>query len=178
MTTPLIRRPFEETDAAALASWLSSDPHELFLTSSSLKFPLTVDQFLSYWRKNAAPDSHEFFTFLDANTNEQVGHCEMKGMSLVHRHGTIANVFINPSARGRRLGTRMIELMLDGAFQQKRLHRVGLAVHSHNAAALMTYVRAGFQFEGVIRDVLRFEDRYYSLCQMSILESEYAARRR
>lgn len=173
-TSRLVRRTFEEGDATLLTSWLSTDPLELFLTSSSLTFPPTEEEFLVYWRKNKAPDSHEFFSFVERTTGRHVGHCEMKGMSLRHGHGTIATVFIGREARGLGYGIEMLSMMLDFGFRDKGLHRVGLAVHTDNIPALATYVRAGFRFEGTIRDVLRYDNRFHSLAQMSVLDSEYA----
>lgn len=168
---------FEKASARSLANWLSKDPYELFLTSSQFVFPLTEDQFLAYFTKNSSEDSHEFFSFHLREGGRLAGHCELKAISLRHLHGTIANVYVGPEFRGKRLGAVMMDLMLKCGFEIKKLHRIGLAVHTGNHAATSMYLRSGFKVEGTIGDVLRYEGQYVSLYQMAILSDEYERRK-
>lgn len=169
----LVMLPFANEKIGEICRAFSHDPFELFLTSSQMPFPVTEGGFQKYVTEAQSSGSHEIFSFID-NTNESlVGHCELKAISPRHRHGTIANVFIMPNHRGEGLGVEMIRMMLRYAFETRKLQRVGLAVHTNNIGAVTTYVKAGFQFEGVIRDVLRFEEKDFSLYQMSVLASEY-----
>ena len=40
------------------------------------------------------------------------------------------------------------------------------------------YQKAGFKTDGVLRDVLKWENEYWSLAEMSILEEEWRALQR
>ena len=172
-STKLAMLPFAVEKAGELCEALSRDPYELFLTSSQMSFPVTVESFERQVKEAQRSGSHEIFSFLHRENETLAGHCELKAISARHRHGTIANVFILPAFRGQGLGVEMIRLMLEYAFTEKKLHRVGLAVHTNNLPAVATYIKAGLQIEGVIREVLRFEEKNYSLYQMSILEREF-----
>jgi len=48
-------------------------------------------------------------------------------------------------------------------------------VYDFNEAAIRCYKRCGLQVDGVMRDVLRHDDHYWSLVEMSILEDEWRA---
>jgi RimJ/RimL family protein N-acetyltransferase len=61
-------------------------------------------------------------------------------------------------------------------FEQLRLHRIDLVVFDFNTSAIACYERAGFVKEGYLREARRFGEEYWSLVQMSILETEWAAR--
>lgn len=165
--------PFASENAPRLCQALSRDPYELFLTSSQMAFPVTESAFEKYRQEAAASGTHEIFSFVDKAREDLVGHCELKAISPRHLHGTIANVFVLPERRGQRLGVEMVRLVLAYAFEKRGLQRVGLAVHTNNSAAISTYLKAGFQIEGLIREVLRFEEKNYSLYQMSVLAREF-----
>jgi RimJ/RimL family protein N-acetyltransferase len=59
------------------------------------------------------------------------------------------------------------------AFDELQLHRVALGVFDFNASALRCYERAGFQREGVKRDLRLVGNTYWSLVEMSMLEEEW-----
>jgi RimJ/RimL family protein N-acetyltransferase len=81
-------------------------------------------------------------------------------------------------AWGRGLGTETAELMLAHAFDGLGLHRVGLSVFSFNPRAIRAYEKAGFRFEGRIRDAIRRDGRYWDEIQMGVLSDEWRERRR
>lgn len=169
----LVMLPFAREKAKPLYEALSRDPYELFLTSSQMAFPVTAESFERYVSDAERSGTHEIFSFLDKHNETLAGHCELKAISTRHLHATIANVFILPSHRGKGWGVQMIQQMLQHAFETKGLQRVGLAVHTNNTPAVAMYIKAGLQIEGTIRDVLRFQEKNYSLYQMSILSREW-----
>ncbi len=170
MTTPLVMRPFKPEDAEKVISWVSQSPKDLFYFSSQFEFPLQKNTFLNYCEKNFDAQSHVAFSFLDPQSQEHIGHCELKAISPKHLNSTIAHVLVCPTARGKGYGRRMLTQMLDYAFEKRGLNRVGLAVGTENTQAIQAYLKVGFQIEGLIRDVLRFEGEYFSLYQMGILK--------
>lgn len=165
-------KPFDIKDSANVVRWVSDSPWSTFLFSSQFRFPLTEEDFKKY--HSNAVSGHEFFSFFDESSGAHVGHCELKAISLHHLHGTIANVLISPEQRGKGAGKAMLQLMLKYAFEKLQLHRVGLAVHAVNERAIAAYRSIGFKVEGEIREVLKFENTYYSLLQMSVLKKEYS----
>jgi len=60
-------------------------------------------------------------------------------------------------------------------FEELNLHRVDLFVYDFNEIAIACYRGTGFVEEGCMRESRKFEDEYWSLIQMSILENEWKA---
>lgn len=62
-------------------------------------------------------------------------------------------------------------LALDYGFGMFNLHRVDLQVYDFNERRLHVYETIGFKREGVLRDYLYFNHKYYDAVVMSILEN-------
>jgi RimJ/RimL family protein N-acetyltransferase len=78
---------------------------------------------------------------------------------------------------GRGHGTEATQLMLDHAFAGLGLHRVGLTVFSFNERAIRAYRSCGFVVEGRAREAIWRDGRWWDEMSMSILESDWRARR-
>ena len=64
------------------------------------------------------------------------------------------------------------------AFDDLGAHRFWLDIKKRNTLARRLYESEGFQFEGELRQAVKVQDGYDSLVVMSMLESEFADRRR
>ena len=67
----------------------------------------------------------------------------------------------------------MIEEVLNLAFEKLHLHRVSLGVFDFNKPAIACYKKAGFTKEGRLRDTSKIGNDYWSIYEMSILETEW-----
>ncbi|MFA5147183.1 MAG: GNAT family protein [Candidatus Omnitrophota bacterium] len=170
-------RQFRPKDARDVASWMSVTPEGLFMVSSSLKFPVTSKALVKRFTA-ARSGEHAFYSVFLLETGEHVGHFEIKNISARHRSGTGAHIILAPSWRGRGLGKDLARLVSGTAFGVLKLYRVGLSVHTVNKPAIAAYKKAGYAVEGVIREVLNFGGKRYSLYQMSILRPEWEKRKR
>ncbi len=77
------------------------------------------------------------------------------------------------NGRGRGIGVRMMKEILRVAFDELHLHRVSLGVFDFNTSAIACYEKAGFKKEGLLREIRKIGDEYWSLWEMSILEDEW-----
>ena len=68
--------------------------------------------------------------------------------------------------------------MVDHAFETLGLHRISLNVFEFNERAIRAYRRCGFQIEGRSRESIWRDGRWWDEIAMSILESDWRARRR
>ena len=81
-------------------------------------------------------------------------------------------------AWGRGYGTDATRLMVDHAFTGLGLHRIALTVFAFNARAIRSYRSVGFVVEGRAREAIWREGRWWDEISMSLLDSDWAARRR
>lgn len=82
------------------------------------------------------------------------------------------------SLRDQGYGTEAIEIVLDFAFAELRLHRVQLRVWAFNERAIHVYERMGFVHEARYREGHFRHGRHHDIVYMGLLAQEWAARER
>ena len=80
-------------------------------------------------------------------------------------------------AWGKGYGTEATQMMLDHAFGTLGLHRIALYVFEFNERAIRAYKRCGFVVEGRSRESIWRDGRWWDEMAMSVLESDWRARR-
>ncbi len=70
---------------------------------------------------------------------------------------------------GKGIGTECCTKMIDYAFESLNLNKVWLGVNEENKGALQSYRNVGFSIEGVLKEEVYRNNRYYDLVRMSIL---------
>lgn len=76
---------------------------------------------------------------------------------------------------GKGFGTDAMRLALQYAFNELNLRRVSLALHAYNTRAQRSYEKAGFRFEGLMRQDQLKEGKRSDSIFMGILREEWQA---
>ena len=167
---------FGPGDFDQLIEWIS-DEHLLTNWSGAMfRFPLTYEALEWYINETNQPDASAFvYKVVEVETGETVGHISLGGISNKNKAARISRVLLGNAARGKGYCAPMISAVLKIAFEELNLHRVSLGVYHFNASAIRCYQKAGLKTEGIMRDVLKWKDEYWSLMEMGILEWEWRA---
>jgi diamine N-acetyltransferase len=97
-----------------------------------------------------------------------VGQCSLNAIYWPARNGRLF-IVIRRDAQGQGYGPAAVRALLDIAWGQLDLHKVWLIVRRDNRAAQAMYLKLGFDFEGVLRDEYRVNDRFHDMVRMAIL---------
>ena len=73
--------------------------------------------------------------------------------------------------------TEATRLITGYAFETLNLNRVALRVYEDNERGVKAYEKVGFKREGVLRQDIYREGRYWNTFLMSILREEWTARK-
>jgi RimJ/RimL family protein N-acetyltransferase len=168
--------PFTPADFDQLIAWVDTERLLYEWSGSLFAFPLTPSALA--WYLEGANDfaNPEVFIYkaVESETRRAVGHISLGGISEQNRSGRISRVLV-AEGKGRGYCAAMMRALLQIGFEQLHLHRIDLGVYDFNHAAIRCYKRCGLQVDGVLRDVVRHDDEYWSLTEMSILEHEWVA---
>ena len=181
MAIELLR--FTAADVDRLISWVPSPDFLFQWAGMSYVFPLTREQIEEFLALGEGDEPDVLmFKAVQPGTVHVVGHlvCHVDLLNLDrnNRSLTIGRVLVgDANSRGQGVGKGIVKSALRIAFDELGMHRVGLGVFSHNAAALTCYERVGFRREGTLRDYRRFGGQYWDLIMMSMLEEEWRAAR-
>jgi RimJ/RimL family protein N-acetyltransferase len=173
-------RPFiMEQDIAALREMLQ-DPEALKLTGNShgpAEVPAWDDTaettFLDWYRtRNQQPDRLDL-AVVDRASGQCVGEAVLNDWNGGNRSCGFRTI-LDARGRDRGLGTESVRMIVGYGFEQLGLHRISLEVYSFNPRARHVYEKVGFVAEGVLRDALRWEDRWIDAIVMSMLALEWS----
>ncbi|NTU75208.1 MAG: GNAT family N-acetyltransferase, partial [Anaerolineaceae bacterium] len=102
-----------------------------------------------------------------------IGFVALHSIEWNNQAGMLAIGIGEPEFRGRGYGHETLELILNYAFNELNLYRVGLHVIANNASAIRTYEAAGFVKEGVQRSSVFRDQQRIDCIHMGILREEY-----
>lgn len=168
---------FEKEDFKQLIEWMNSEHLITNWAGSLFRYPLTEDSLDWYVEDTNNIDRSDAFIYkaIDTKTGSTVGHISLGSISEKNRSARISRVLVgNTAERGKGYCAGMINAILKIGFEELHLHRISLGVYDFNKSAIRCYEKAGFIKEGVMRDVLKYDDNtFWSLIEMSILEDEW-----
>ncbi|MBG9795654.1 aminoglycoside adenylyltransferase [Paenibacillus dendritiformis] len=167
---------FAPSDFQQLISWSGDEAFLLQWAGPEFKYPLTEDQLLEYIKgaNDVERSNRLIYKAVETETNQTVGHISIGRIERYNRSARIGKVLIgNKSSRGKGYGTQIMQQALRIGFEDLHLHRISLGVFDFNESARRCYEKLGFVQEGVTRDARRYQDSYWSLIEMSILEDEW-----
>ena len=114
----------------------------------------------------------DFLIFLK-ESNKLVGEVVINDIDRNNR-GASTRVSINRKEDfNKGYGTEAMILLLNYGFSMLNLHRIELEVFPFNERAIHVYEKIGFVREGIRRDGCFFNNKYYNMITMSILEEEF-----
>lgn len=166
---------FTEEDFDQLIGWFDSKREYIQWGGGGFGYPLTRSKLQSHLEGANEQDGKKLiYKVVETDSGKAVGHISLESIDRENRSARVCRVLVGEgSMRGKGVGEAMMNEILKVAFNQHKLHRVSLGVYDFNHSAIKCYEKAGFQREGLKRDAQRYEEEYWSLWEMSILEDEW-----
>ena len=163
-------QPFQRSHMKKLIEWIDSPEFLLQWGGPIFTYPLDEKQIERYIEE---PDRY-IYSVVDQETETIIGHISLGKIDRENRSARVGKVLVGASsARGKGIGQRMMRDILAIAFDDMKLHRVSLGVFSFNEPAIACYGKVGFKKDGLLRDLRKMGDDYWSLWEMSMLEDEW-----
>lgn len=107
--------------------------------------------------------------------NKYIGNVNLVNIDWINRQAEFS-IFIGEKKEwGKSYATEATKLMIDFGFSQRNFNRIYLTVLENNKVAIHLYEKIGFKKEGILREALFKDNKYYNLIIMSILKEEYGS---
>lgn len=164
-------RGVEPEDYPTIKPWLN-DPlvtHFMFYGQT----PMNAEQTEKMLSEQANSPHDIVFMVCDKATGKAIGFA---GLYEIHPRAQKAEFRVligETDFWGKGLGTEVTEMLTFYGFDRLNLHRIYLGVTSENLGALRVYEKAGYAHEGVLRDDIYRNSRFYDSVRMGILRDEY-----
>ena len=165
----VILRPITAEDTPRIVAW-RNDPE--VLCHFIYRGPFTEAIHQNWLDTKVATGQVVQFIILERASGRPVGSVYFRDVNPEHRSAEYGIFIGEADARGRGFGTETARLFTDFGFQTLGLHRISLRLLSDNVQARRSYEKAGFQIEGVFRDMVLLDGRYRDVLFMAKLREE------
>jgi diamine N-acetyltransferase len=170
-------RAVERSDLPKFHEWLN-DPE--VTQGLAMYLPLSMGDEEKWFERitQGEPDQRALaIEVKDRQSWQLVGNAGLFNLEWNNRSAEFG-IFVGDKSRwDKGYGTEALELILRHGFDTLNLHRIYLRVYASNARARRSYEKAGLVLEGTMREAVFRRGKYDDVHIMSILRSEWAARR-
>ncbi len=170
-------RAVERADVESFHRWVN-DPE--VTRGLALYLPMSMPEEERWFDRLQERDPRERPLAMDLRDGESwrlIGNCGLFDLDWVCRSAELGIMIGEKAVWNRGLGTRAMAMLLRHCFQTLNLNRACLRVYADNRRARRAYVKAGFVEEGCMRQAVFKDGRFEDVYLMSVLRSEWDARK-
>ena len=147
-------RPYKPSDAWNVLRWWEGIDEETFIKWSCGKFeyPLTIEQLDVYFGSWCLQEEKGWLMTALDEMGAPVGHFIMRLADYEENSVRLGFIVVDPTARGKGYGKKMIAKALRYAFEVLGMKRVSLGVFENNPQAKACYEAVGFAVKEYVPD--------------------------
>ena len=168
-------RPITDGDTERIVQWRNQPSVRRNFLDQRL---FTAESHRAWLEKRVWTGQVAQFIVLRRDTGEAIGSVYLRDIDRQNSRCEYGIFLGEASARGHGFGSEACRLACRHAFQTLGLRRVFLRVLADNTAAVRSYEKAGFRFEGRLRRHVCLDGTFHDLILMGLLREEFEAENR
>ena len=134
--------------------------------------PNTIELLAEEYEQLMKSKNNVVFAVVDKETGTHIGNVGLYVINWISRSAEFRIVIGEKDFWNKGYGTEATRLTVQYGFEKLNLNKVWLGVNAEHTSAVMAYEKAGFVREGVLRQEIYRNSRYYDAIRMSILREE------
>ena len=189
MKTPVTLKALSVDDVDNILSWVNNATIVGNIAAFSGE-PFTREQELQYVESILASKSDVAFSIFDEDGERYLGQIGIHQIHSRSKVGRLGCIVSDAEDMGKGVGSAAISQVLEIAFTDENevvngaqgdirglgLHKIWLMIFKENTRSHRTYLRLGFQDEGVLREEYFHQDGWHDMTRMSLLSDEWRDR--
>ncbi len=136
-------------------------------------FPNSVEKQKVFWESLQQNTNKIQLGILPHGASQIVGCVSLSQIDWINRKGEFSIIIGEQTFLSKGIAAEATYLILRHGFQSLNLHKVFLGVHAGHEKAIKSYQKSGFTVEGVLREDIYKEGKFYDTVIMSILNTEF-----
>ena len=164
-------RKLAESDTANIVRWRNSPSVKCNLYSQE---DITEEQHLNYFHNvvETGKCAQYIIVVEDEHGSRDIGTTFIKNIDRHSNKGEFGIFIGEESARGKGYAKYAISDIIKITLSDLKRHRIYLTVLEDNNTAIMAYEKAGFMYEGKLRDDYYRNGSYFSVITMGIINKQ------
>lgn len=154
-----------------MMSWINDKDVTKYLSRGT--FPAQQDTLQTEYETTKHNSSEVQLAILDKETKTYIGITGIHSINWLSKHAEFRILIGDKRFWSKGYGTEVCQLLVSYAFEALNMNKVWLGVNTDNTRAAESYSKSGFTHEGILRQELYRNNRYYDVTRMSLLKSEY-----
>lgn len=165
----VLLRPLASGDLRRCVKWFSDPQVVRFLGRST---PVTLAEEERWFREYRRRSDEQIFA-IEVDSHH-IGNLGLHKVDRVHRKAELGIVIGEPAYWSRGYGSDAVRAGLRYGFGSLGLNKISLDVIEYNERGIRSYEKVGFQREGVHREEIFKDGRFFNVLRMGILAREFA----
>ncbi len=165
-------RAVEKEDLPNFAKWLNDRQVTKYLNMHSPLSNAAEEKWFDQLQESNSGEALSIDARVDNNWLH-IGICSLNNIDMLSKNAEFGIFIGNKDYWNKGYSREATLLTLKHGFEDLNLHRIYLHVFEEHEKAIAVYQAAGFQHEGLLRDVLYKNGSYHNFIVMSILRSDW-----
>jgi Acetyltransferases, including N-acetylases of ribosomal proteins len=150
-----------------------NDPEILRCLESDVPAPVTLNE-EEKWFESISPFNGKYrFAIETLKDSQYIGGCSISNVDWKNSTAAVSIFIGKKEFWGNGYGSDTMKTLIKFIFMEMNLNKVRLNVYSFNERAIKCYEKCGFKIEGVLRQEIYREGKYYDVIAMGMLREEY-----
>lgn len=155
-------RAYKEEDIKIATGFVNDKELKKFLVAT-IPFPMSLWEEETWIRSQTGNENGEYnFAIEDLETNKYIGGCGIQKVNWISRVATVGIMIGDKDYWGKGYGTDAMKVLMQFIFENMNMNKIRLSTFSFNERAKKSYEKCGFKVEGVLRDEVFKEGKYYN----------------
>ncbi|MFC1630131.1 GNAT family N-acetyltransferase [Patescibacteria group bacterium] len=171
----IILKPIETEELSKLARMISTWVNDGIVTYYLFtgQKPQNSSEVLKDFTKLLEEKNNIIFLIIDQETKKMIGYAGIYEINPIVRKGEFRILIGEKNFWNKGYGTEITELVTYYGFDRLNLNRIYLGYASENKGAGRAYEKAGYQYEGTLKEDVYRNSQYYDGIKMAILREDY-----
>ncbi|AGK98072.1 acetyltransferase, ribosomal protein N-acetylase [Clostridium pasteurianum BC1] len=160
-------RAYKEEDIKLAMKFVNDRELKKFLVTN-IPFPMSLWEEETWVKAQKGSESGEYnFAIEDIKTNKYIGGCGIQKVNWLTRVAVVGIMIGDKDYWSKGYGTDAMKVLMKFIFEDMNINKIRLNTFSFNERAKKCYEKCGFEVEGILKNEIFKEGKYYDEIIMS-----------
>lgn len=161
-------RRIKKTDVGKkYLNWMNDKKITTYLESRFQKWSLK--KLMQYVKDETQRKDYIFWVIILKEDNKHIGNIKLGPINHIHKYADLGFIIGDKRFWGKGYASEAVNLVVNFAFNNLRLHKITAGVYQNNLASLKVFQKNNFIIEGIKKKQYYFNNNYTDAYQLGII---------